>query len=95
MNTCTTPFNITIGNLISHQLTSILLSLFGDDIKIIDRAKFVEKYNYEPCISSKFMVTNGGSCSFIKKGYTITTHNGTLCHIAELPQIIQFMSAYP
>ena len=94
MNTCTTPFDKTIGNSISPQMTELLLSLF-DDIKIIDIKQFQEKYEFEPCISSRFMVTEGGTCYFKKNGYHIVTHNGTLHNIIEVPQVIRFMALYP
>lgn len=95
METCTSPFNPTIGNSICPQTTSLLLSLFGDNIKIIDVEKFKDKYKFEPCISSRFMVTKGGSCDFTQNGYTIHTHNGTLCRIKDMPQVNRFMLMYP
>jgi len=95
METCAIPFNATIGNSISPQITSLLLTLFGDNIKIIDVEKFKEKYMFEPCISSRFMVSKGGSCDFTKNGYNIIIHNGTLSRIEGIPQVNTYMSMYP
>jgi len=95
MESCTTAFDLNIGNSICPITTTFLLNLFGDDIKIIDINEFKKKYSYDPCISSRFMVTKGGSCNFTKNGYNIMTHNGTLQSIEGMPYINNFMALYP
>jgi hypothetical protein len=95
MNNFTIPFDIDLGYSICPRTTQLLFTLFGEsNIKIIDVKSFKNHYNYEPCISSRFMVSDGGSYDYTKENYNITIHNGTLSIIDGYPNIRNYMNKY-
>jgi len=48
------------------------------NIKVINEREFKKVNGYEFCCASVFVVTQGGSASFVYNNKTITTLNGTL-----------------
>jgi hypothetical protein len=95
MNSYTLPFDLELANSISPEYTQILCSFFNkDDIRIIDVEKFEKERGYELCISSRFMVSIGGSYEYNKNGHIIIIHNGTLNRIQGYPQLKDFINEY-
>lgn len=95
MNSFTIPFNADLGNSICPKTTQLLFTLFGaDNIKILDIDSFKNHYKFEPCISSRFIVSSGGSYDYDQEGYHITIHNGTLSMIDGYSHIIDYMNKY-
>ena len=95
MNSHSLPFDLELANSISTESTKILCSFFNkDNIRIIDVDQFKKERGYEPCISSTFMVSLGGSYDYVVNGREIVIHNGTLSQIQGYPQIWNFMNEY-
>ncbi len=70
----------------------ILRKLFTE-IQILDVDEFILEYKYEPCISSIFVVSLGGSYDYLIDGVECIIHNGTLSRLGNL-QIAELQSAY-
>jgi hypothetical protein len=95
MNSHSIPFDLELANSISPESTKILCSFFNkDDINIINVKQFQEERGYEPCISSTFMVSSGGSYDYEMNGHEIVIHNGTLARISGYPRLRSFMNEY-
>ncbi len=75
-----------------HEAFELLIKIF-DEIKILDVEAFFDEHKYEPCVSSVFVVSAGGSYDFILDGTNCYVHNGTLCTYGNLP-IVKLQHAY-
>jgi hypothetical protein len=95
MNSFNIPFDIELANSISKEITTKLLTFFDEkDIKIFDVQSFIQAKQYEPCISSIFIVSEGGSYDYEKNGTFINIHNGTLISIDGFNGLRSFMNEY-
>ena len=95
MNSHSVSFDLEVANTICPECTKILCSFFNkDDIRIIDVKQFKKEREYEPCISSNFMVSIGGSYDYELNGHEIVIYNGTLVRISGYPQLHNFMREY-
>ena len=77
MNNHSYPFNQTLAESISPEITQYLLKNFSK-ITVLNQKEFTEARGYEPCISSIFIVSDGGSFDFEIDGRSVYIHNGTL-----------------
>lgn len=70
-----------------------LLKGIFDEILILDTNKFVTERDYEPCISSIFVVSLGGSYDYQFDSVECVVHNGTLMRLGNL-QVHELQRAY-
>jgi hypothetical protein len=72
------PFNIDLAMSISQDTTNFLLKNFKN-IQILDKKDFTEKRGYTPCVSSIFIVSEGGSYYYLlNSGEDVYIHNGSV-----------------
>lgn len=70
-----------------------LLKRLFDEILILDTNKFLAERGYEPCVSSIFVVSLGGSYDYPFDSVECVIHNGILMHLGNL-QVQELQRAY-
>ena len=75
-----------------HTAFKLLVDLF-DEVVIIDVREFIRENKYNPDIASIFVVSTGGSYSYMLDNVWCAVSNGTLSHYGYL-QIQELQHAY-
>ena len=89
------PFDIDVANSISPVVTQKLLSFFREDsIRVLDIDKYLKIKMHNPCISSRFFVSDGGSYSYEQNYRHVYIHNGTIGFIDGFIEIFDFIGEY-
>lgn len=85
------PYHLALNNA-KDEAFEILKGLF-DEILILDTNKFFVERGYEPCVSSIFVVSLGGSYDYPFDSVECVVHNGTLMRLGNL-QVHELQRAY-
>jgi hypothetical protein len=88
-------FDLAIANSISPEVTQKLLSFFeADTIRVLNIDQYLKTKMHNPCISSHFFVSDGGSYSYEKNYRHVYIHNGTIGFIEGFIEVFDFISEY-